>query len=210
MPRDMNDADMYRDIAREVEKEAGRQVHLIRRKVVTTDAISADGELVSKKRSDRTVKALLDLPPKDYLLEGPSHKPPLLEPHDRVVRVVPPSLKREREMGTWSPPPPAKRRNLLDPHDHFAAADDIGYRSFEAPPDLLSGPLPHHMDTGLPVRPPLLPSREEPMEARMFRQNVNAPKPLLSLDLPVCNNNVLAVLANIATYSYIRYHIHSF
>lgn len=189
----MDDAAFYRNIARQVENEAGRQVHLIRRKVVTTDPISADGELLPKRKSDRTVKALLDLPPKEYLLEGPSHKAPLLEPLDRVVRVVPPSLKREREMGTWSPPPPAKRRSLLDPQERFA--DDVGFRNFDEPPDLLSGPLPHQMDIGLPARPPLLPAREELMDSRMFRQQgMNAPKPLLSLDLPVCpwytNNDI--------------------
>lgn len=160
-------------------------MHLIRRKVVTTEPISKSGELSTKrKNSDRTVKALLDLPPKDYLLEDPSHgyKGPLLEPHDRVVRVVPPSMKRERE---WSPPPPAKRRSLLDPHERFAA-DDLNYRNFEGPPSLLSG-LSSHLDVG-PPRPPLLPSREEPMDSRMFRQGFAPPKPLLSLDLPVCDS----------------------
>ena len=185
-----DDIDTCRDIAREVEKEVGRQVHLIRRKVVTTDPISADGELLSKrKRSDRTVKALLDLPPKDYLLEDPSHgyKGPLLEPHDRVVRVVPPSLKREREMGTWSPPPPAKRRNLMDSIEGFTTNEVGGYRSFEGPPEFLAGPSPHP-DINLPLRPPLLPSREEPMDSRMRRQGMAGPKPLLSLDLPVCQS----------------------
>ena len=189
----MGDVEAYRNIAQEIEKEVGKQVHLIRRKVVTTEPISKSGELSTKRKgSDRTVKALLDLPPKDYLLEDPGHgydpsygyKGPLLEPHDRVVRVVPPSMKREREMGTWSPPPPAKRQ-LLDPHERFAA-DDLNYRSFEGPPSLLSGPS-LHLDVG-PPRPPLLPSREEPMDSRMFRQGLAPPKPLLSLDLPVCNS----------------------
>ena len=204
LPKDADDVDAYRKIAQEIEKEVGRQVHLIRRKVVTTESLSKPGELSTKRKgSDRTVKALLDLPPKEYLLEDPGHgyKGPLLEPHDRVVRVVPPSLKREREMGTWSPPPPAKRRSLLDPHEHFAA-DDL-YMNFERPPDLLSGPL-LHLDVG-PPRPPLLPPREEPMDFRMFRQGLAPPKPLLSLDLPVCNSRSLqASYISIANYMYIH------
>jgi len=190
VPEGIDGADAYETIAKEVEKEVGLQVHLIRRKVVTTEPITKEGELLSAKRrnSDRKVKALLDMPPKDYLLENPSHgyKNPLLEAHDRVVRVVPPSsLKRERETGTWSPPPPAKRRSLLDPFENFAS-DDLSYRSFEAPGDLLSGPSPR-LEVGPPR--PLLPSREEPMDNRMFRQSMANPKPLLSLDLPVWNYN---------------------
>ena len=157
-------------------------MHLIR-----TDAIPRPGEPSPKRSSDRTVKALLDLPTRDYLLENPDldYRGQLLEPHDRVVRVVPPSLKRDRDAGTWSPPPPAKRRSLLDPREHFAA-DEINYRNFEGPPELLSGPFPR-LDVG-PPRPPLLPPREEPRDSRMFRQDLGPPnpKPLLSLDLPVC------------------------
>lgn len=162
-------------------------MHLIRRKVVTTEPIIKDGELLTAKRrkSDRKVKTLLDMPPKDYLWESPSHghKNPLLEAHDRVVRVVPPSsLKREREAGTWSPPPPAKRHSLLDPLENYTS-DDLSYRSFPTPADLLLGPS-SRLEVGS-ARPPLLPFREEPMDSRMFRQGMATPKPLLSLDLPV-------------------------
>lgn len=189
MPRDTDDTDIYKAIAREVEKEVGRQVHLIRRKVVTTEPITSDGELMSARGrgGERKVKALLDLPSKDYLLENPSpgYQSSLLDSHDRVVRVVPPSsLKRERDMSTWSPPPPAKRPpNLLNTHE-YRASDDLRYRNLAAPMDLFSGPQPR-LDPG-PSRPPLLLSREEPIDSRMFRQNLTGPKPLLSLDLPVC------------------------
>lgn len=179
LQNDVDRVDAYKAIASEVEKEVGRQVHLIRRKVVTTDVIHNDGGFT--KRSDRKVKALLDLPPQVDVL-GHGYKGSVLEPHDRVVRVVPPSLKRERDIGTWSPPPPPKRQNLLEPHGRYPA-DDLGYRNFEGPPDLLSGPQPL-LDAG-PPRPPLLPSREEPLDSRTFRQGLSGPKPLLSLDLPV-------------------------
>jgi len=186
---DREDPAAYRTAAMEIENEMGRQVHLVHRKVVTAGPIE-DKQLLGRK--ERRSRGLLDAPlttQKDYLLDNPNFGPDRgpESAHDRVVRVVPGSMKRGRELDTWNPPPAAKRL-VLDLHEHHPM-DDLRYAvGLDAREPPLRSPLQRLgavQDGGLPPRQPLLPPREEPPNPRGLAPP--PPKPLLSMDLPVCN-----------------------